>query len=79
MAVTKDTESKFRKQTEAGLVACGDYLRDHAAELADVFAGGCIDWSIEFHHHTADEWNFPQIDIRVNKLDRGIIAAYYEN
>lgn len=79
MAMTKDTESKFRTQTEAGLVACGDYLRDHAAELADVFAGGCIDWSIEFHHHTADEWNFPQIDIRVNKLDRGIIAAYYED
>lgn len=73
-----DRSKKFREQTEAGIVACGDYLREHAAELADVFSGGCIDWSIEFHHHTADAWDFPQIDIRVNKIDKGIIDAYMQ-
>lgn len=73
----KRAEDRFYEQTERGLAACGDWLRDNASKLADAFAGGCVDWSIEFHHHTADEWDFPQIDIRVNKVPSDIIEAYY--
>lgn len=66
----------FRDRTEAAIDECGNWLKKNASDLADVFSGGCQNWSIEFSWDTmTDSGGVPEIDIRARKIDRDIIHA----
>lgn len=69
----------FRTQMRDTLVACGKWFEDNADDLATVMAGGCRSWDISFSWQTGDENDIypPEIKMSINKLDKGIINAYY--
>ena len=66
-------KSDFETKTADALVACAKWLDENANDLARAFAGGCLGWSVEFVAYTGE---FPQIKVRVDKVDHGIIDAY---
>lgn len=66
----------FRDRVEAVIDECGNWLKDNASDLADVFSDGCQSWSIEFSWDTlTDSYGVPEIDIRARKIGKDIIDA----
>jgi len=66
----------FRDRVEDVLCECGNWFKDNASDLADVFSDGCQSWSVEFSWDTiTDEPSVPEIDIHVHKINRNIINA----
>lgn len=70
----EDTTKRFRDDTRDALLRCADWLTENAEQLADTFAGGCKDWTVEFK--AGEDGMFPRIRIEVNKIDKRTIGAY---
>ena len=70
----EDTTKRFRDDTRNALLGCADWLTENAEQLADTFAGGCKDWTVEFK--AGEDGMFPRIRVEVNKIDKGAIGAY---
>jgi len=70
----EDATKRFRDDTRDALLRCADWLTENAEQLADTFAGGCKDWTVEFK--AGEDGMFPRIRIEVNKMDKDVIDAY---
>ena len=70
----EDTTKRFRDYTRDALLRCADWITENAEQLADTFAGGCKDWTVEFK--AGEDGMFPRIRVCVNKINEGIIGAY---
>ena len=70
----EDATKRFRDDTRNALLGCADWLTENAEQLADTFAGGCKDWTVEFK--AGEDGMFPRIRVCVNKINKGIIGAY---
>ena len=60
---TKESTEKFRQVTKKNIESCADWLRSNAEDLAGRFAGGCINWSIEFKSDATDGMNVVLVNI----------------
>lgn len=65
---------EFQIDTRNALIECARWLSENAEQLAETFAGGCRDWSVEFS--AGDQGLFPNIKVCVNKIDIRAIDAY---
>jgi hypothetical protein len=52
---------RFREDTAETIEACAEWLTDHADELADEFASGCLGWSITFR--AGGDGMFPNVSV----------------
>ena len=69
MSTEKESTTKFRQVTEKNILSCADWLRANAEDLASRFAGGCLDWSIEFKSDATDGMNVVIVNIKSNRSD----------
>lgn len=74
---TKESTEKFRQVIKKNIESCADWLRSNAEDLANRFAGGCINWSIEFKSDATDGMNVVLVNIHNSRnelIDFGAIA-----
>ena len=71
------TDTEFRDMLERMLVAYSRWVADNARKVADVVAGGGRSLSLEMSYD-CDGGSFPEISVRVDKADKGMIDAMFD-